>query len=119
LNGKNPSQHCSIKEKNSGTAWIRGQLDAIRNQDFKKAYEYASDNFKEMFSMSDLMLIIKSDYLILTKLKNFKIISCSKGTQYFTFQLDLSDTGNTKFHMDYVLSLINQKWGVDAAHITS
>ena len=116
--GNSSTLPCSDEERLGGSNWIAGQLNSFKKQDLKEAYKFASENFKSKFSFADFSKIIVDNYGILLKLKNFKVLYCEKKSDFYTFGVDLIDKENTKFQMNYVLTYLNEKWGVDAAGIT-
>lgn len=112
------SSQCSDEELVGGSTWIRGQLEAFSGADARGAYSFASEKFRESVSLEVFAEIISSQYSALLNLSSFEIIKCSVIEEGFVFQVNLVDKENKIFSMQYVLSLIENQWGVDAATIS-
>ena len=108
---------CSNEELAGGSAWISGQLKAFSNSDAKSAYSFASKQFRSAVSLEVFAEIISSQYGALQNLASFEIINCSIIEDGFVFQLNLVDKQSESFSMKYLLSFIDNQWGVDAATI--
>ena len=110
---------CTQEEITDGSAWITGQLDAFASADAKGAYAFASEQFRSGVSLDDFASIIVGQYSALLSLDSFEIGKCTPNESGFVFQVDLIDKGKQNFTMQYLLSLIDGQWGVDAATITA
>ena len=53
---------CSQSEIDAGSAWIKGQLAAFAQQDFKTAYSFASESFQSARSLDQFTQIITTRY---------------------------------------------------------
>ncbi len=109
---------CSQEEISGGSAWITGQLNAFSNSDAKAAYAFASEQFRSGVSLDEFASIIAGQYSALLNLETFEIINCVPIEMGFVFQVDLTDKEKNLFTVQYVLSLIEGQWGVDAATIS-
>ncbi|MFM7356533.1 MAG: DUF4864 domain-containing protein [Actinomycetota bacterium] len=114
---KSQSTQCSQEDISGGAAWITGQLNAFGSDDPKAAYYFASEQFREGVSLDEFASIISGQYSALLSLKSFEIGRCFALEEGYVFQVDLIDNQNKSFTMQYVLSKIDEQWGVDAATI--
>ena len=112
-----PTPTCSAREFSEAKRWITGQLNAFSESKPDKAYSYASESFRMRTSLEEFSAIILAQYTMLLNLKEFTIIACEKNGELFFFNVNLIDNENIKYRMEYILSLQNQKWGVDAAAV--
>lgn len=110
---------CSDEELAGGSAWITGQLKAFSNSDAKGAYSFASEQFRSGVSLDEFAAIISGQYSALLNLESFEIVECVAIEGGFVFQVNLVDKQEERFSMQYVLSLIENQWGVDAATIST
>jgi hypothetical protein len=113
-----PTPTCTSAEFTGGSNWIKGQLKAFGETDPEKAYSYASAEFRAANSLQDFAAVIVSQYAMLLDLKEYQVISCDKNGELFTFKVQLSDNQGSSYSMEYMLSLVNATWGVDAASVS-
>ena len=111
------ASQCSQEDISGGAAWITGQLNAFGSADPSAAYNFASEQFRQGVSLDEFASIISGQYSALLSLKSFEIGRCFALEEGYVFQVDLIDNQNKSFTMQYVLSKIDEQWGVDAATI--
>ena len=111
------ASQCSQEDISGGAAWITGQLNAFGSADPSAAYNFASEQFRQGVSLDEFASIISGQYSALLSLKGFEIGRCFALNEGYVFQVDLIDSQNKSFTMQYVLSKIDGQWGVDAATI--
>ena len=111
------ASQCSQEDISGGAAWITGQLNAFGSADPSAAYNFASEQFRQGVSLDEFASIISGQYSALLSLKGFEIGRCFALDEGYVFQVDLIDSQNKSFTMQYVLSKIDGQWGVDAATI--
>lgn len=114
-----PSSECSTSEFEGGSSWIEGQLRAFNESEAKVAYGFASENFRSKTSIEQFVAIISTQYPMLLNLKSFAILNCERTEGFFLYNVQLVDKANQTYSMKYLLSLINKKWGVEAASVSS
>ena len=114
---KSQASQCSQEDISGGAAWITGQLNAFGSADPSAAYNFASEQFRQGVSLDEFASIISGQYSALLSLKGFEIGRCFALDEGYVFQVDLIDSQNKSFTMQYVLSKIDGQWGVDAATI--
>jgi hypothetical protein len=113
-----PTPTCSSTEFTGGSDWIKGQLKAFGEADPEKAYAFASAEFRAANSLQNFAAVIVSQYTMLLDLKDYQVISCDKNGELFTFKVQLSDNQGSSYSMEYLLSLVDDTWGVDAASVS-
>ena len=109
---------CSKAEFASGSQWIKGQLKAFSDDTPEKAYSYASESFRQRNSIEMFTAVIVGQYSMLLNLKSYEILSCEKVEEQFMFKGKLIDKEGKHYTMKYLLSRINEKWGVDGALVS-
>ena len=109
------ASQCSQEDISGGAAWITGQLNAFGSAEPSAAYNFASEQFRQGVSLDEFASIISGQYSALLSLKSFEIGRCFALEEGYVFQVDLIDSQNKSFTMQYVLSKIDGQWGVDAA----
>lgn len=112
-----PTPTCSKEEFSSGTKLITAQLNALSRSQFKEAYSLASERFRAENTLDVFTSIISSQYAMLLDLKEFRIISCEKNGELFMFSADLIANQSKTYKMEYILSLRDNRWGVEAAAV--
>jgi len=113
-----PTPSCSKEEFTGGSNWIKGQLKAFSDDNPAKAYSYASEGFRKRTNIDMFTVIIVGQYSMLLNIKNYQILSCDKSEGRFLFKGKLEDKVGNKYTMQYMLSLIDNKWGVDGAQVS-
>ena len=113
-----PIPTCSESEFTGGSNWIEGQLQAFGERDPNRAYSYASEAFKNANSVEDFAAIISSQYSMLLDLRDFNIVSCDKDGDFFSYKVQITDNQGGRYAMEYLLSYIRNKWGIDGASVS-
>lgn len=109
---------CSTDEFASGSQWIKGQLKAFGDDNPEKAYSYASESFRQRNSIEMFTAVIVGQYSMLLNLQSYEILSCEKAEEQFLFKGKLKDKADKNYTMQYLLSRVNGKWGVDGAQVS-
>jgi len=113
-----PAPACSEKEFDAGSAVIAKQLRAFSESEPDAAYAIASERFKSMYSVDDFANIILSQYTMLLNIKEFTFQSCTKEADIYYFVLELFDLQGIQYKVDYAVSVINGRWGIDGAAVS-
>lgn len=113
-----PAPACSASDFKAGSSVITRQLRAFGESEPDAAYALASERFRSMYSLDDFANVILSQYPMLLNLKEFSIQSCTKESDIYYFAVDLLDTQGISYKMDYAISLIAGRWGVDGAAVS-
>ena len=96
---------------------ISGQIDAIADQNWQKAYSFAAKSFQDSISLERFTQIIAKEYFLLISNQGYTFGRCEiKGDEITQEVLIKSKKGN--FQMQYRLSVVDKKLGVIAAAVT-
>lgn len=113
-----PAPACSAKDFNAGSKVITKQLRAFSESEPDAAYSIASERFRSMYSLDDFANIILSQYSMLLNIKDFTIQTCTKESGIYYFVVDLTDIQGVRYKVDYAISVIAGRWGVDGAAVS-
>ncbi len=106
-----PSQQLLVKDH------ISGQIDAIADQNWQKAYSFAAKSFQETIDLDRFTQIISQQYVLLITNKGYTFDSCSIENERLVQKIMVVGL-NDDFRMTYRLSVEDQKLGVVAAAVT-
>jgi hypothetical protein len=96
---------------------ISGQIDAIADQNWQKAYTFAAKSFQEVVSLERFTQIISEQYVLLIANKGYTFDSCEIENERLVQKITVVGL-NDDFRMTYRLSVEDQKLGVVAAAVT-
>ena len=113
-----PTPSCSKEQFTEGSDWIKGQLKAFGDDNPDKAYSYASESFRQRNSIEMFTAVIVGQYSMLLNLKSYEILSCEKIKEQFLFNGKLTDKQDKHYTMQYLLSRVDDRWGVDGAQVS-
>ena len=112
LDGKcSQSQQLLVKDH------ISGQIDAIADQNWQKAYSFAAKSFQESIDLDRFTEIISQQYVLLITNKGYTFDSCEIENERLVQKITVVGL-NDDFRMTYRLSVEDQKLGVVAAAVT-
>ena len=106
-----PSQQLLVKDH------ISGQIDAIADQNWQKAYSFAAKSFQETIDLDRFTEIISQQYVLLITNKGYTFDSCAIENERLVQKITVVGS-NDDFRMTYRLSVEDQKLGVVAAAVT-
>ena len=96
---------------------ISGQIDAIADQNYQKAYSFAAKSFQEVVSLERFTQIISEQYVLLITNKGYTFDSCAIEDERLVQKITVIGL-NDDFRMTYRLSVEDQRLGVVAAAVT-
>ena len=96
---------------------ISGQIDAIADQNYQKAYSFAAKSFQEVVSLERFTQIISEQYVLLITNKGYTFDSCEIENERLVQKITVVGL-NDDFQMTYRLSVEDKKLGVVAAAVT-
>ena len=108
---------CSQSETDAGSAWIKGQLAAFAQQDFKTAYSFASESFQSARSLDQFTQIITTQYGFLLNATSNSIDECTPVDKDFIFDVTVTSASGAQLPMKYALSKKADTWGIEAATV--
>ena len=105
------SQQLLVKEH------ISGQIDAIADKNWQRAYTFAAKSFQERIDLDRFTGIIFQQYVLLITNKGYTFDSCEIENEQLVQKITVVGL-NDDFRMTYRLSVEDQKLGVVAAAVT-
>ena len=108
---------CSPSQQLLAKDHISGQIDAIADQNWQKAYSFAAKSFQETIDLDRFTEIISQQYVLLITNKGYTFDSCEIENERLVQKITIVGL-NDDFRMTYRLSVENQKLGVVAAAVT-
>ena len=108
---------CSPSQQLLAKDHISGQIDAIADQNWQKAYSFAAKSFQETIDLDRFTKIISQQYVLLITNKGYTFDSCEIENERLVQKITIVGL-NDDFRMTYRLSVENQKLGVVAAAVT-
>lgn len=108
---------CSPSQQLLAKDHISGQIDAIADQNWQKAYSFAAKSFQETIDLDRFTEIISQQYVLLITNKGYTFDSCAIENERLVQKITVVGS-NDDFRMTYRLSVEDQKLGVVAAAVT-
>jgi hypothetical protein len=108
---------CSSSQQLLVKDHISGQIDAIADQNWQKAYSFAAKSFQEAIDLDRFTEIISQQYVLLITNKGYTFDSCAIENERLVQKITVVGS-NDDFRMTYRLSVEDQKLGVVAAAVT-
>jgi len=108
---------CSPSQQLLAKDHISGQIDAIADQNWQKAYSFAAKSFQETIDLERFTQIISEQYVLLITNKGYTFDSCEIENEQLVQKITVVGL-NDDFRMTYRLSVEDQKLGVVAAAVT-
>jgi hypothetical protein len=108
---------CSPSQQLLAKDHISGQIDAIADQNWQKAYSFAAKSFQETIDLDRFTEIISQQYVLLITNKGYTFDSCEIENERLVQKITVVGL-NDNFRMTYRLSVEDQKLGVIAAAVT-
>ena len=108
---------CSPSQQLLAKDHISGQIDAIADQNWQKAYSFAAKSFQETIDLERFTQIISEQYVLLITNKGYTFDSCEIENERLEQKITVVGL-NDDFRMTYRLSVEDQKLGVVAAAVT-
>ena len=108
---------CSPSQQLLAKDHISGQIDAIADQNWQKAYSFAAKSFQETIDLDRFTEIISQQYILLITNRGYTFDSCEIENERLVQKITVVGL-NDDFRMTYRLSVEDQKLGVVAAAVT-
>jgi hypothetical protein len=107
---------CNSDEKVVVSDHISGQISALENLDFKKAYTYAAKSFQEGFTLDQFEGVISRQYQMLITNNGYSFTECLAEAGYFVQGVRV-ETNSGEIDLTYRLTLIDKRLGVVAVTV--
>ena len=108
---------CSPSQQLLAKDHISGQIDAIADQNWQKAYSFAAKSFQETIDLERFTQIISEQYVLLITNKGYTFDSCEVVGAQLVQKITVSGAKDD-FRMTYRLTFEEQRLGVVAAAVT-
>ena len=105
---------CSNEQSQLIEKHISGQINALSDQNWKKAYGFAAPSFQEVVPIQRFEEIIQNEYEMILNNDGFKFTACSIAENKFNQVVVLTSTGD-EFKLLYRLTFESGRLGVEAA----
>jgi hypothetical protein len=105
---------CSNEQSQLNEKHISGQINALADQNWKKAYGYAAPSFQEVVPIQRFEEIIQNEYEMIINNDGFKFTACSIAENKFNQVVVLTSKGD-EFKLLYRLTYESGRLGVEAA----
>ena len=112
-----PEGSCSQSQQVLVKDHISGQIDAIADQNWQRAYSFAAKSFQETIDLERFTEIISQQYVLLITNKGYTFDSCEIENERLVQKITVVGL-NDDFRMTYRLSVEDEKLGVIAAAVT-
>ena len=96
---------------------VSGQIDAIADQNWQKAYSFAAKSFQESIPLERFTQIISEQYVLLITNKGYTFDSCEVVDAQLVQKITVNGAKDD-FRMTYRLTFEEQRLGVVAAAVT-
>lgn len=96
---------------------ISGQIDAIADQNWQKAYSFAAKSFQESIELARFTEIISEQYILLITNKGYTFDNCEIVGEQLVQKITVSGAKDD-FRMTYRLTFEEERLGVVAAAVT-
>ena len=108
---------CSPSQQLLAKDHISGQIDAIADQNWQKAYSFAAKSFQETIDLERFTQIISEQYVLLITNQGYTFDSCEIENERLVQKITVVGL-NDDFRMTYRLSVEDEILGVVAAAVT-
>jgi hypothetical protein len=105
---------CSESQEQLIEKHISGQINALSDQNWKKAYGFAAPSFQEVVSIQRFEEIIQNEYEMIINNDGFKFTACKIAENKFN-QVVLINSRGEEFKLVYRLTFESGRLGVEAA----
>ena len=105
---------CSNEQSQLIEKHISGQINALADQNWKKAYGFAAPSFQEVVPIQRFEEIIQNEYEMIINNDGFKFTACSIAENKFNQVVVLTSKGD-EFKLLYRLTFESGRLGVEAA----
>ena len=95
---------------------ISAQIDALAKRDWKQAYSFASEDFREGIGVDQFIAIIESQYAMLINNQGYQFNQCDIAAGMIMQGVGVR-SGEEVFNLTYRLSVNGSTLGVEAAVI--
>jgi hypothetical protein len=107
---------CSDEQRAAVEKHITGQINAMAEKDWPKAYQYAAPSFQSTITLDQFTSIITTGYSMLINNEGFNFTSCKVSEQGVEQEVEVIDN-RSEYLFSYRLEVNQSELGVAAAAI--
>jgi len=107
---------CSDKQRAAVEKHITGQINAMADQNWSEAYQYAAPSFQSTITLDQFTNIIRTGYSMLINNEGFEFTSCKVNEQGVEQEVEVRDSRSDYLFL-YRLEVNQSELGVAAAAI--
>mgnify|MGYP000111858088 FL=1 len=107
---------CNSSESRLVEEHISGQITALSKEDWKSAYSFAAPGFQKTIGLDQFIFVITSQYQMLISNESVKYGACDIVNKEITQEVIVTSE-NESYKLAYLLSLNNQKLGIESATV--
>jgi hypothetical protein len=107
---------CSDEQRAAVEKHITGQINAMTEKDWPKAYQYAAPSFQSTITLDQFTSIITTGYSMLINNEGFNFTSCKVSEQGVEQEVEVIDN-RSEYLFSYRLEVNQSELGVAAAAI--
>ena len=96
---------------------ISGQIDALAKKDWESAYSFASADFQTAVGVEEFTFIIGAQYAMLVENQGYEFESCTIANSAIKQEVSVT-SGDEVFGLNYRLSVVEAKLGVESAEVS-
>jgi len=96
---------------------ISSQIDALAKKDWEAAYSFASADFQAAVGVEEFTFIIGAQYAMLVENQGYEFESCTIANSAIKQEVSVT-SGDEVFGLNYRLSVVEAKLGVDSAEVS-
>jgi hypothetical protein len=96
---------------------ISGQIDALAKKDWEAAYSFASADFQTAVGVEEFTFIIGAQYAMLVENQGYEFESCTIANSAIKQEVSVT-SGDEVFGLNYRLSVVEAKLGVESAEVS-
>jgi hypothetical protein len=96
---------------------VSGQIDALAKKDWEAAYSFASADFQTAVGVEEFTFIIGAQYAMLVENQGYEFESCTIANSAIKQEVSVT-SGDEVFGLNYRLSVVEAKLGVESAEVS-
>jgi hypothetical protein len=109
---------CNSMESRLVQEHISGQITALSTEDWESAYSFAAPGFQENVGLDQFIFVITTQYQMLISNESVEYGACDIAKEKISQKVTVT-SGNEIYKLDYSLSVISKKLGIESASVTS
>ena len=107
---------CNRAESRLVQEHISGQITALSKEDWENAYSFAAPGFQENVGLDQFIFVITSQYQMLISNEGVEYGACDIAKEEISQEVTVI-SGNESYKLIYLLSVMGQKLGIEAASV--